>query len=990
MSSERGGRVEEVFRAVAEKASTLSDELLRRECGGDEDLYAEVRRRLLRQPGQPAFLEGQLLAARYRILRFVGRGGMGEVYEAEDIELKERVALKTVLPSAASDPHTIARFKQEIQLSRKIGHPNVCRVFDLARHPIDSSSPDTTWFLTMEFLGGETLAERLEEPRRMTPREAQPLVEQMAEALEAAHHAGVIHRDFKPSNVMLVPSQAGERAVVTDFGLALSHTAAGEATATLTGKVMGTLDFMAPELLSGGIATFRSDVYALGMVVYRMVAGTLPFPSEQLASAILRSRQTVPSPRSFVPDLDEKWERAILRALHPDPARRHKHPREFLEDLRGDTGRVTIRFPAVTRRRAIAAALVALAAAGGFVGWGYWLTSGSKPPAEALALYRKGTDEIRVGSYFAASRVLGQAVAVAPHFALAHARLAEAWVELELTDKASQEMLLVRRQDLSRLPPIDRLLIEAVDLRITREFSGAVAKYEQMLPLAGAQAGDVYVDLGRAYDRAANSAKAADAFRHAAEGPTPNPAAWLRLGIVYSRASDAARSEDAFHRAEEIYQQASNLEGLTELAYQRGVAASRRGQLDVSSTWLTRAIETARLGGNVQQEVRAKLQLSNNAYLAGDASLTESYAREALETAQANQMDIQAVSGLINLGNAYRRKLDSAGAERYYQEALALARRNGSPRFIALGQLSLAALHEDLERYDDSAREAREALQFYETNRWVVETSQGLVLLGRAQVGRADYSGAEDAFGKLLDRAGKSGDRMLQALAHESLADVASLQEQYPRAADECRKVLDVSPSEEQRAYADALLGDTLTQMGRFAEAAEAYERADGASAKFARLGLELIASHAEAALVRNRYAEAAALARRALEKETSASSIAGLKGILALAQFHSGKSAEAARLCEDALEEALKLQLPRSIFKARMAMLRVRPSEALLRDLEPAFANHPESRWRALAIMGRATEARQALDELDRQWHADSLAVYLTRPDIQPLIPKR
>ena len=989
MSPERSKRVDDVFRAVAERSSSVSEELLRQECGGDEELLAEIRRRLQSQAGGPAFVVGQIVAGRYRILRFIGRGGMGEVFEAEDIELKEHVALKTVLPAVASDPDMIARFKQEIQLSRKISHPNVCRVFDLARHPVESSSPETTWFLTMEFLPGETLSARLQAASRMTVQEARPLVEQMAEALEAAHSAGVIHRDFKPSNVMLVPSAGGERAVVTDFGLARSHVEADEATNTLTGKVMGTLDYMAPELLSGAIATYGSDVYALGMVVYRMVAGVLPFPSEPLASAILRSRQTVPSPRSFAADLDEKWERAIMRALEPEPGRRYKHPREFVEDIRGDTGRMTLRLPTVTRRRALAAAVVVLATVVGFLGWRRWQSAGDRPPAEAVALYRRGADDLHAGAYFAASRAFERAVAVAPRYALAHARLAEASVELDLTDKASQEMLVVRRQDLSRLPAIDRLLIEAVDLRITREFAEAVDRYEKMIGLAGAQAQDVYVDLGRAYERAGKSDKAAEAWRHAAEGKIPNPAAWLRLGIFYSRGSDAMKSEDAFHRAEEIYQQSSNLEGLTELAYQRGVAAARRGQLDASSTWLNRAIETARLAGNVQQEIRAKLQLSNNAYLGGDAALTERYAREALDTAQASQMEIQAVSGVINLGNAYRRKLDLVGAERYYQEALALARRNSSPRLIALSQLSLAALHDDLHRSDESAREARDALQFYEPNHWVTETLQGLALLGRAQINGGDYAGAEEAFRKLGASAEKANNRAMQALAYESLGRVAFDQEQYPGALDNYRKDLDFKPGEEQQAFANLQMGITLTLLGRISEGTEAFDRADGASSKFAALRQQLVGARAESALVQNRFADAAALARRALDSEKSAGTVVELKGILAVTQLHSGKSAEATRTAGEALADALKLGQPRVLFSARMAMMGVHPSEALMHDLEPAFANHPESRWRALALMGRASEARQALDELGRQWHADILAVYLTRPDIQSLIPK-
>ena len=133
------------------------------------------------------------------------------------------LALQDLLPAIASDGRMLARFKQEIQLSRKVSHPNVCpRLRSLARHPADGSAPATTVFLTMEFLPGETLSERLHRDGRLFAAEALPILSQTAEALDAAHRAGVIHRDFKPSNVMLVPTAGGTRAVVTDFGPAHS------------------------------------------------------------------------------------------------------------------------------------------------------------------------------------------------------------------------------------------------------------------------------------------------------------------------------------------------------------------------------------------------------------------------------------------------------------------------------------------------------------------------------------------------------------------------------------------------------------------------------------------------------------------------------------------------------------------------------------------------------------------------------------------------
>src|SRR5580658_2976897 len=320
-----------------------------------------------------------MVAGRYRIVRYLSRGGMGEVYEAEDLdlpEMKEHVALKTLLPAIASDQSMVARFKQEIALSRKVQHPNVCGAFDLSRHEVDGSNP--ILFLTMRFLPGETLAARIKRGR-MTPEEALPLLEQMAEALDAAHRAGVIHRDFKPSNVMLVPTPEGVRAVVTDFGLARRFATGADTTSTLSMNVVGTPDYMAPELFAGSIATFSSDVYALGMVAYKMVTGALP-----------PSKQPVPSPRTRVPDLDPKWDRAILRAVDSNPANRFSRASHFLQALRGEPVSMTVQLPVVTPRRAVAAGLAAVALAGALVGWRWWENERNRPPKEAEALHQTG------------------------------------------------------------------------------------------------------------------------------------------------------------------------------------------------------------------------------------------------------------------------------------------------------------------------------------------------------------------------------------------------------------------------------------------------------------------------------------------------------------------------------------------------------------------------------------------------------------------------
>jgi hypothetical protein len=457
MTPERWQQIRAVFDAAVEQPGSSAGEFLRQACGSDTALYCEVQRMLeeCRRPGildrpllGPAsaaaappgvFQDGQTVAGRYRIVRYLNRGGMGEVYQAQDLELRETVALKTLLPAIAEDESMIARFKQEIALSRKIAHPNVCRVFDLARHEGDGERP--VIFLTMEFLEGETLAARLRRDGAMSTAQALPILQQIGAALDAAHQAGVIHRDLKPSNVMLAPSEDGIRAVVTDFGLARSFVAHDGSTATMSNKLVGTLDYMAPELLTGSVATFASDVYALGMVAYEMVTGALPFAADTpLAGAILRSRRPVPSPRKLAPALNEKWERAILCAVHPNPAKRFTRARHFLEALRGEAASITVTWPVLTRRRVAMAGLAALVVLAGAAGWLERARERNRLPAEAVGFYQKGVEDIHAGAYFAATKALGRAVQIAPRFSVAHARLAEAWMGLEMPEKGGLEI----------------------------------------------------------------------------------------------------------------------------------------------------------------------------------------------------------------------------------------------------------------------------------------------------------------------------------------------------------------------------------------------------------------------------------------------------------------------------------------------------------------------------------------------------------------------
>jgi eukaryotic-like serine/threonine-protein kinase len=355
LTPEKWRSLNEIFQLAVEQPSATRDAFLAHACAGDPSLKQRIEN-MLRHHSRPGglldtppwqqagldparalcFQPGQLVAGRYEIVRFIAKGGMGEVYEAKDLEFNDPVALKTLLPQIASVEEMVLRFKREIQLSRKIAHPNVCKMFDITRHPQGDPSPSQTICLTMEFLAGETLLQALEATPVMPPARALRILAQVADALEAAHQSGVVHRDLKASNIMLVPAMGKTtRAVVMDFGLARRvNPEERDGRLTQTGKILGTWDYMAPEMLDGGHPSPASDIYSLGILAYVMVTGDRPFPGDSPLSAVIRrSRERVPPPSWTVPDLPPHWDEAILGCLEVDPARRYQRPSLFSSAL---------------------------------------------------------------------------------------------------------------------------------------------------------------------------------------------------------------------------------------------------------------------------------------------------------------------------------------------------------------------------------------------------------------------------------------------------------------------------------------------------------------------------------------------------------------------------------------------------------------------------------------------------------------------------------
>jgi tetratricopeptide (TPR) repeat protein len=399
MTPERWARLKDIFdRALAVETQVRGD-FVRSECGGDGTLARSVVALLNHHDvehsiagevltGQAlqsllgdalrTFVPGEIVAGRFQIERFLAEGGMGEVYAARDLELTETVALKTVQPALAADERMLTLFKQEIQLARKVTHRNVSRVFDLFRHDPDGSGQRSVMFVSMELLVGDTLAERI----RAGPvpiAQATTIALQLVDGLDAAHSAGIIHHDFKSGNIVLVPEQAdgdgtSERVVIMDFGLA--STLAPNTIEVLPASPAGTPAYMAPEQVAGEPITAAADIYSLGVVLFELISGTLPFRGNSpLETARLRLDHPAPSLRSVAPNAPPAWDRTVRACLQRHPSARPASAREVRARLTGRYDRV---------RRLKMLALTATVAAIVSGGW-YWAHLPHRPTAAAQA-----------------------------------------------------------------------------------------------------------------------------------------------------------------------------------------------------------------------------------------------------------------------------------------------------------------------------------------------------------------------------------------------------------------------------------------------------------------------------------------------------------------------------------------------------------------------------------------------------------------------------
>lgn len=334
------------------------------QCESCRQLVAARARALMLEPvsgtNRPSwnttFQRNDVVGQRYRIIRMVARGGMGEIYEAFDVELQERVALKTVTSTAYDSEVAVRALKAEVQLARRISHPNVCRIYDFGTHSIEpASSP--IHFLVMEFVDGQTLGQRLRETGALPIELTTSIVKQLLQGLRAAHKAGILHRDLKSDNVMLRLEADGRLTpVILDFGLARVLNEAGRTATTQSQGMVGTLGYMSPEQVEGHNLSAASDVYSLGVMWFEMLTGRLPFVAESAAAvALARLHQEPVAPSTLNSEVPPWQDAIVLRCLSRHRRERFSSAEQVIEVIEQAAP------PSTRTRRRLARRLEALA-----------------------------------------------------------------------------------------------------------------------------------------------------------------------------------------------------------------------------------------------------------------------------------------------------------------------------------------------------------------------------------------------------------------------------------------------------------------------------------------------------------------------------------------------------------------------------------------------------------------------------------------------------
>ncbi|HKR58326.1 MAG TPA: tetratricopeptide repeat protein, partial [Pyrinomonadaceae bacterium] len=891
----------------------------------------------------------------YRIIELLGEGGMGTVYLAEDTHLGRQVAIKFL---SSLDSHYRARFLREARAVSTLSHPNIAAVYDYGE--TGSGQP----YIVMELVKGRTLGELLEGESLPLARSVQ-ITMAIAEALGEAHRLGIIHRDVKPANVVI---NERDQVKVLDFGLVKHLEADGKSPElnsqnrfayTQSDVIVGTPLYLSPEQATGKAVDGRSDLFALGALLYECITGRSAFSG---ASVIEIGAQVIhvtpPPPSQINPKIPAELDRVTMKALQKSPDSRHSSAAELIAELRAisailpSEGDYPARAPASARasalttltqslrrpRLSLGAFVVALIVVG-FMVWAamrYWKPAPYKPTAEALNWYNKGVDALRNGAFLQASKALEQSVGADEGFALAHARLAEAYTELDYTDKAKDELLRVGLlvPDRSQLPRFDELYLTAINNTVTREFPEALKAYDEIAKLMPGDA-HAFVDLGRAYEKTDNINQALENYLKATTIDGQYPTAYLRAGDIYSRKQDVASASAAFDKAETLFKALGNAEGVGEVLRQRGKLFRGVGKYRDARALFQQALDTAKATGNESQQVLSLIELANLAFNEGLTREAQGFASQAVEFAKQRHLENLTAGGLIELGLSFSSSGDYPQAEKYFKEAIELSQAQNGRRREAIGKMNLGGIYIHQLRTDEGVALTQEALNYFREGNYPRFVLICLSYVGRSQRQKGEYTAALQTFAEKLERAQQGGDQSEIAFTFGEIGSVLAELEQYAQALRKYSESYEINKSLDnklQLAYNLHNRGNMLWRLGRYADAraslAEALQIASQPGSDYKPLLAEIELSFAQIALSERDFQAARGKATKALtlaNKKYTQVEVAA-RNTLGLAKAFGGNAREGLSDCESSVEMARSAGdfglLTRSLIVAAVAAL--------------------------------------------------------------------
>jgi tetratricopeptide (TPR) repeat protein/predicted Ser/Thr protein kinase len=715
--------------------------------------FPETRGKTIPAGGRGARLEaGRLLADRYRIVELVGEGGMGMVYRALDEQLGLTVAVKVLRPELSSDERVVERFRRELVLARQVTHRNAVRIHDIGHD-------DDLLFLTMDFVEGESLQALLRDNGRLEPEHAVDIARQLALALEVAHEAGVVHRDLKPGNVLIQP--AG-RVCVSDFGVACS---AGSHDLTRAGMVIGTPAYLSPEQAHGAALDGRSDLYALGLLLFEMLTGRLP--SSRAGATREQRGGPAPDPRKLRPDLPRQLAWVVRRLLQTDPARRFQNAREVVEALDGKLRPPSIRSLG-GRRRLFAAVSVSVLAVLLTAGWAYLprntrLQPGVEagplqveepeppltPSATALRAWTQGREHLLRREDAAAAAAMKRAVAADPALTAAWVGLARAHAAL---GQQAEALEAARRGVASVGPRSGRAAWEAraLEARLQGEPERARKIASDWVAISPRDL-EAHIELAEVSGEAGDLAAAVATLRRVVVADPNHPRAWLLLAKHSILAGDSRSAiDESLIQALVIQERLQSEPGRAEVYNALGVAYNDLGDLDNAAESYKKAVEIRRRIGDRRGLAASLRNLAAIDAVRGEPERAEERLAEALTIVQG----LGDKAGLADLSNDLGLLAEERGhyqeAMEHYREGLRLRRGLGQSLAVAESLNNVGYVCYLLGRFQDATVYWQQALVLYQDGgdqAGVVLGTQGMGLLLMAQ---GDWDAAVEAFQKSL------------------------------------------------------------------------------------------------------------------------------------------------------------------------------------------------------------------------------------------------